>query len=130
MTEDLVLQLVKDMNIDKAAGIDNLSGKFLKDGAIILAKPISKLCNLSKKYSLFPTGCQIPKLKPLFKKGSTTFPKNYRSISLFLLISKIIKKVIHNQTQAFLEENKILYRFQSGFRKKFFHRLAPFVSRQ
>ena len=29
------------MNIDKAAGIDHLSEKFLKDGANILAKPIS-----------------------------------------------------------------------------------------
>ena len=35
------------MNIDKAAVIDDLSGKFLKDGANILAKPISKICNLS-----------------------------------------------------------------------------------
>ena len=31
--EDFVLKLLKDMNIDKASGIDNLSGKFLKDGA-------------------------------------------------------------------------------------------------
>ena len=43
------------MNIDKAAGIDNLSGKFLKDGANILANPISQNCNLSIKYSIFPT---------------------------------------------------------------------------
>ena len=35
------------MNIDKAAGIDNLSGKFLRDGENILAKPISK-------YVIFP----------------------------------------------------------------------------
>ena len=30
-----------------------------------------------------------------------------------------MEKVTHEQTQAFLDENKILYRFQSGFRKKF-----------
>ena len=35
------------------------------------------------------------------------------------MISKIIEKGIHDQTQAFLDENKILYRFQSGFRKHF-----------
>ena len=63
------------MNRDKAAGIDNISGKFLKDGANILAK--------------------LPS------------------------ISKIIEKAINDQTQAFLDENKILYRFQSGFRKHF-----------
>ena len=43
ITEDLVFKLLNDMNPDKAAGIDNLSGKFLKDGASILAKPISKI---------------------------------------------------------------------------------------
>ena len=107
------------MNIDKAAGIDNLSETFLKDGVNILAKPISELCNLSIKHSLFPTDCHIAKSKPLFKKGSTALPKNYRPISLLPLISKIIEKVIHDQTQAFLGENRILYRFQSRFRKHF-----------
>ena len=60
-------------------------------------------------------GCQI---KTTIQKGSTTLPKNYRPTSLLPLISKIIEKVIHDQTQAFLDENKIL-RFQSGFRKHF-----------
>ena len=117
VTEDLVFKLLNDVNPDKAAGIDNLSGKFLKDGSSILARPISKICNLSIKYSLFPTDCQIAKLKPLFKNGSTTHPKNYRPMSLLSLISKIIEKVIHDQTQEFLDANKILYKFQSGFRK-------------
>ena len=31
--------------------------------------------------------------------------------------------MIHDQTQAFLDGNKILYRFQSGFRKHFFFRV-------
>ena len=80
VTEDLALQLLKNMNIDKAAVIDNLSGRFLKDGANILANPISELCNLSIKYSLFPTDCQIAKLKRLFKEESTTLSKNYGPI--------------------------------------------------
>ena len=107
VTEDLVFKLLNDMNPDKAAGIDNLSGKFLKDGASILAKPISKICNLSIKYSIFPTDCQIAKLKPLFKKGSTTHPKNFRPISLLPLISKIIENVIH-ETKYFLNFNQDL----------------------
>ena len=119
VTEDFVFKLLKEMNTDKAAGIDNLSGKFLKDGAVILAEPISKICNLSIKYAIFPTDCQIAKLKPLFKKGSRTHPKNYRPISLLPLISKIIEKVIHDQTQEFLKDNKIFYKFQSGFRKDY-----------
>ena len=53
MTEDLALHLLKDMNIGKTAGIDNLSVKVSKDGANILVKPISEICNLSIKHSFF-----------------------------------------------------------------------------
>ena len=105
------------MDENKAAGLDNLSGKFLKDGATILAKPLSQICNLSIKYSTFPNDCKIAKLKPSFKRGSKTDPKNYRPISLLPLISKIIEKIIHNQTQNFLDKNNVIYRYQSGFRK-------------
>ena len=38
VSEDLVLKLLQDMSIHKAAGIDNISGIFLKDVAIVLAK--------------------------------------------------------------------------------------------
>ena len=107
VTEDFVLNLLKDMTEDKATGIDKLSGKLLKDEANILAKPISKICNLSIKYSVFPTDCQVAKLKTLYKKGFITLSRNYRPISLLPLISKVIEKVIHDQIQAFLDENKI-----------------------
>ena len=36
-----ILNILKDLNPSKAAAIDNLSGKFLKDGANILARPNS-----------------------------------------------------------------------------------------
>ena len=107
------------MDENKAPGLDNLSGKFLKDGTTVLAKSISQICNLSVKYSIFPSDCKIAKLKPLFKKGSKTDPQNYRPISLLPLVSKIIEKVIHDQTQRFLDKNDIIYRYQSGFRKFF-----------
>ena len=34
-------------------------------------------------------------------------------------ISKIFEKIIHNQTQLYLDEDNILYKFQSGFRKNY-----------
>ena len=85
------------MDENKAAGPDNLAGKFLKDGATFLAKPISQIGNLSIKYSIFSSDCKIAKLKPLFK-NSKTAPQNDRPISLLPLVSKIIEKVIHDQT--------------------------------
>ena len=80
-----------NINESKASGIDNLSAKFLKDGASILSGPISDLCNLSILLSSFPEECKIAKLKLLYKKGLKTDPQNYRPISLLPLISKIIE---------------------------------------
>ena len=94
MSEETVLKHLQDLDENKAVGFDNLSGKFLKDGATVLAKLISQICNLSIKYSIFPSDCKIAKLKPLFKKGSKTDPQNYRPISLLPLVSKIIEQVI------------------------------------
>ena len=66
-----VLKLLKNVEVNKAAGMDNISGRFLKDGADILAIPVTQICNLSNNYKL-------AKLKPLYKKGSKTDPKNFR----------------------------------------------------
>ena len=101
----------------KVAGLGNLSGRYLKDGAKVLAKPITDLCNLSITSGKFPDSCKLVKLKTIYKKGSLTEASNYRPISLLTLISKVIDKVIHDQTSAFLNSCNLLYNYQSGFRK-------------
>ena len=107
---------MKNIEISKASGIDKPPGRFLKDGAKILPKPISEIYNLSISHGIFPNACKVAKLKPIFKKGKKVEPSNYRPISLLPLISKIIEKVVHDQTNEFLSANKILYEYQSGFR--------------
>ena len=97
--------------------MDNIAGRFLKDGADILVIPIPQVCNLSMKFSHFPNNCKLANLKSLYKKGSKTDPENFRPTSFLPIVSKVIEKVIHNQTMEYLTDNKILYRYQSGFRK-------------
>ena len=63
-----ILNTLKGLNPSKAAGFINLSCKFLKDDANILARPISQHYNLSIKLNSFPRSCKIAKVKPLFKK--------------------------------------------------------------
>ena len=101
MAPATILKLLKQLNPAKSAGIDNLTGKFLKEGAPVLASPITDLVNLSISLSLFPDDCKIAKLKPLYKKEAKTKPKNYRPISVLPLLSKIIERIIRNQTQEF-----------------------------
>ena len=59
--------------------------------------------------------CKIAKLKLIFKKSERTDPKNYRP-SLLPIVSKIIEKSIHIQTEDYLNKKKLIYMYQSGFR--------------
>ena len=106
------------LDISKAAGIDNLPERFLKDGAVILAKPVTEICNLSIKSGILPDPCKLAKLKPMFKKESRMDPSNYRPILLLPLILKIFGKIVHDQMIDYLAEYNILYKCQSGFRTK------------
>ena len=87
-----ISDLLKNCDANKAVGIDELSGRFLKDGGDILTIPISQICNLSIKFSHFPQDCKVLKLKPLYKKGTKTDPKNSRPISLLPIVSKSYRK--------------------------------------
>ena len=110
-------KMLEKTNVNKAPGIDKLTGIFIKDSAELLATPLTQVINLSISTSTFPDPCKIVKLRALFKKGSkTTDPKHYRPISLLPLLSKIFEKVVHLQTEIFLNTNNILYKNQSGFR--------------
>ena len=113
------LSILKGLNPSKAGGIDDLLGKFLKEGAHVLAEPTSQLCNLSIKLHSLPRNSKIAKVIPLFKKGSKTNPQNYCPISLLPLLSKINERIVQDQTEEFLSKNKLRYRFQSGFRKDY-----------
>ena len=75
-----ISHLLKNCDINKGARIDDLSGRILKDGADILAVPITQICNLPIKFSHFPKDCKIAKIKPPYKKGTKTDPNNFRPI--------------------------------------------------
>ena len=87
--EKSVLKLLQQIDPSKAVGLDNLGGRFLKDGASELSHPITQLINLSIATSAFPDQCKIAKLKPIYKKSSALDPKNYRPILLLTYLNII-----------------------------------------
>ena len=89
------------------------SGRFFKDGADILAKPVSALCILSISQGAFPSPCKVEKLKPIFKKVRKLI---HQTPDQFPYFSQIIEKVAHDRTNAFLSDENTLSNYQSGFR--------------
>ena len=83
-----------------------------------------KYLNILQLYVTFSTGIfpiilKTAKVIPIHKKDSRLEVSNYRPISLLSNIDKILEKLMHSRLIEFLEESKILYYKQFGFRKDF-----------
>ena len=97
VSEEGVKKILLSHDTSKAAGMDQIPAKFLRNGAEVLALPLRNIINLSIKESTFPEEYTIAKSQPIFKKGTKTYPRNYRPISLLPLVSIMIEKSIHFQ---------------------------------
>ena len=116
VSEEHVKKILLSLDTSKAAGMDQIPAKFLRDGDEVLALPMENIINLSIKLSTFPGKCKLAKLKPILKRGARNDTKNYHPISLLSLVSKIIEKSIHFQIKDYLNKKKLIYMCQSGFR--------------
>ena len=65
-----------------------------------------------------PDDLKSARVDPLFKKNDKTGVGNYRLVSILSIISKAVEKVIYEQLETYLDEKKLLYKFQLGFRSR------------
>ena len=89
----------------------------MKDGAQVLSRSISNFAIFLLNSTSFQEVAKLLKLNHFFKKSYKTDPQNYHPISRLPLLSKFIERFVHDQKEEFLRKNKILFRFQSSFRK-------------
>ena len=90
IASDSVFKIIKKFDERKAPEIDDLSGIFLKDGALLLAAPITQLCNCQFLTVDFLTPAKQQYLSDFLKKVSKKDPMNYRPISLLPFLSKLM----------------------------------------
>ena len=77
---------------------------------------LADIINSSLAAGVFPAQLKTAKVIPIHKSGSKMDVSIYRPISLLSSFSKIFEKIMHNRVSNFLEENKVLYDKQFGFR--------------
>lgn len=107
------------MSPSKATGMDNIPARFVKDGASIIAHPITHIVNLSLSTGEIPDDLKLARVVPLHKKNSKTDVGNYRPVSVLCILSKVFERIVFNQLNEYLVQNNLLYELQSGFRSTF-----------
>ena len=74
-------KIFKNLNVTYASGIDQISLKFFKTGAPVIAIHTANIINLPLKLDTFPSKCKIAKIKTGSKKEITL---KLKSIDLFV----------------------------------------------
>ena len=105
------------MDKNKASGPNSIPVKILKLLKNDLSLHLADIFNLSFSSGTFPSRLKIAKVIPIHKKDSKLLYSNYRPISLLSNIDKIIEKLMHKRLIMFLEQHKILFSQQFGFRQ-------------
>ena len=132
MINSIFLNSVTDLEIinilksckDSSPGYDDIKVSHLCTVLEYIAQPLSYICNLSLKESIFPEELKIANVIPLFKKDNAMVFNNYRPVSLLCTLSKVFERIMYNRLIDFLNENKILLEYQFGFRTNHPTRLA------
>ena len=92
-----------------------MSTKFLK----VICRPaslvVSNLFNESFSQGIFPDYMELALVTPVYKAKSELEVFNYRPISILLILSKVLEKLMLNRLTGFLEKSKTIYEHQSGF---------------
>ena len=116
LTLAYVQNQLSTLDTAKATGLDDLSAKMLRLSSQVTAAPLTKILNLSIQTRIFPDSLKNAKVTSCFKKGVKSDKTNYRPLSILPIVSKIIERHVSDQIKEYLNNHKLLYECQSGFR--------------
>ena len=114
-TEDDVLGLLQNIDVSKASGQDQISGRMLKATATSIVTPVTKLFNKSISTGCFPTMWKQSNIVPIPKSADKGNPTNYRPISLLPVLSKLLERHIANLVLQHLMVTQPIFVSQWGF---------------
>ena len=112
-----VRKIIKSLPNKASSGSDEISYRLLKEAGPGVVGPLTTLFNLSLHSNRVPDEWKEAIVCPIFKGGrkARQDPTNYRPISLTSCVARTMEKLVNNQMLAYLSENSLLYKHQSGF---------------
>ena len=113
--DDDILSIIKNLNVDKAHGWDQISIRMIKtcDDAITIA--LKLIFKFMINEGVFPDDWKKNNVVLIHKKESKNLIKNYRPISLLPIFSKVFEKLVFNMLFNFFLQYKLFTPCQSGF---------------
>ena len=90
--------------------------RIIKDMRSVISKPLTDIWNKQcVTNKIYPSELQLGDITPIHKALEKTLKKNYRPITVLGTISKLLEKIMDEQTDKFMDEK--LSKYVCGYRK-------------
>ena len=113
----ILLKAIKALKPKRSFGPDKVFSFFIKIAAPVIAKSLVNIYNTSIRSGIFPKDWKIAKVAPIYKSEYKGEMVNYRPISVLPTVARIFERLVYDQISDYLERNKYLTKYHSGFRK-------------
>ena len=110
--------LIKQLPNKTSYGHEKISNIMLKALRTSITYPLCHIFNASLSEGTFPDRMKIAEVIPLYKGKDIDSMINYRPISLLIMLSKLLEKIMYTGLYRYLETQNLLYPSQYGFRTK------------
>ena len=117
INEEQMYSALKQLNVSKSPGPDEIHPLVLNELASELAYPLMLLFNKTINEGKIPSFWKVAEVRPIFKKGSKSSPGNYRPVSLTSVVCKVFESFIRDALYDHLTSNNLLSLDQFGFCK-------------
>lgn len=118
INHDLIYRAIMDIS-SNAVGNDGIPLKFIR---LLFDETKEVLChifNFSLFNSVYPKQWKQALIIPLPKVTDPIENKHYRSINILCVLGKVLDKLVYNQMCSFIDDNNILNKYQSGYRRSY-----------
>ena len=110
ITENTIFPILKELNISKSPGPDEISTRLLMELSDVICHPLCKIFETSLKHLAFlMIGAAI------YKIGNKKIVCNYRSISLTSIVCKCMDIFFQKSCYRYMKENGLFSPKQYGF---------------
>ena len=109
---------IKSLKIGKATGIDNIPSEAIHAGGEVSAEALYKLLNKIWREEKIPDEWKKGLIVKLPKKGDTTHWQNWRGVTVLVIASKILSRIVLDRMKSALDP--LLRDEQAYFRPKRF----------
>jgi hypothetical protein len=113
-----LLQALKKLQKNKAAGLDGMKAKFILDARELLHMPLLITFNCFLEEG-FPKALSTRVVHTLFKGGDASEFDNYRGIMVRLVLAKLCAMILDKRLSEWVEQHGLHAKGQAGFRKDY-----------